>query len=76
VILMTFGWLGWRGRSGLFGFLLSAGYGTAFMLAGRWDTFDWGAMIAPAMFGGIVFAPRALAQLLTAAGQRDFRTAA
>lgn len=68
VVLMTFGWLGWRSRSGLFGFLLCAGYGVAFMLIGRWDNFYWGAMIAPAMFGGIVFAPRALAQLWAATG--------
>lgn len=67
VVLMTFGWLGWKGRGGLFGFLLSAGYGAAFMLAGRWDNFYWGAMIAPAMFAGIVFAPRALAELVAAA---------
>lgn len=67
VVLMTFGWLGMRGRSGLFGFLLSAGYGITFMLAGRWDNFYWGAMIAPAMFAGIVFAPRALTELAAAA---------
>lgn len=67
VVLMTFGWLGLKGRAGLFGFLLSAGYGLAFMLAGRWDNFYWGAMIAPAMFGGIVFAPRALSELLSVA---------
>lgn len=67
VILMTFGWLGFRGRTGQFGFLLSAGYGLAFMLASRWDNFYWGAMIAPAMFAGIIFAPRALADLATAA---------
>src|SRR3546814_4355442 len=64
---MTFGWLGMKGRGGLFGFLLSAGYGAAFMLAGRWDNFYWGAMIAPAMFAGIVFAPRALSELAQAA---------
>lgn len=67
VIAMTFGWLGLKGRGGLFGFLLSAGYGVLFMLAGRWNNFYWGAMIAPAMFGGIVFAPRALVQLAEAA---------
>lgn len=71
VILMTFGWLGWNSRAGLFGFLLSAGYGLAFMIAGRWDNFYWGAMIAPAMFAGIVFAPRALAQLVAAARGGD-----
>ena len=67
VVLMTFGWLGWKGRGGLFGFLLAAGYGLAFAIAGRWDNFYWGAMIAPAMFAGIVFAPRALRQLVAAA---------
>ncbi|MEJ2456687.1 MAG: hypothetical protein P8Y58_00490 [Novosphingobium sp.] len=67
VILMTFGWLGLKGRGGLFGFLLSAGYGVAFMLAGRWDNFYWGAVIAPAMFAGIVFAPRAVSELFAAA---------
>lgn len=67
VVLMTFGWLGWNTRGGLFGFLLAAGYGVAFMLAGRWDNFYWGAMVAPAMFAGIVFAPRALADLAAAA---------
>jgi hypothetical protein len=69
VVLMTFGWLGWNSRAGTFGFLLSAGYGLTFMLAGRWDNFYWGAMIAPAMFAGIVFAPRALTALAAAAKQ-------
>ncbi|MFS0848392.1 hypothetical protein AB3M93_02840 [Novosphingobium panipatense] len=63
VVLMTFGWLGWRSPSGLVGFLLGAGYGLAFMIAGRWDNFYWGAMIAPTLFVGLVFAPRALRQL-------------
>ena len=71
VVLMAFGWLGWNSRAGTFGFLLSAGYGFAFMLAGRWDNFYWGAMIAPAMFAGIVFAPRAIAALLEAAGSGE-----
>ncbi|WP_231568431.1 hypothetical protein [Novosphingobium malaysiense] len=70
VVLMTFGWLGMKGRAGLFAFLLGAGYGLAFMLAGRWDNFYWGAMIAPALFAGIVFAPRALSQLASAAHLR------
>lgn len=67
VILMTFGWLGWNTRAGVVAFLLSAGYGLAFVLAGRWDNFYWGAMVAPVMFAGIVFAPRALAGLVAAA---------
>ncbi|KPH60688.1 hypothetical protein ADT71_19155 [Novosphingobium sp. ST904] len=67
VVLMTFGWLGWNSRAGLFGFLLSAGYAAAFMMAGRWDNFYWGAMIAPTLFAGIVFAPSALRDLAGAA---------
>ncbi|MFC3213712.1 hypothetical protein [Novosphingobium panipatense] len=31
------------------------------MIAGRWDNFYWGAMIAPTLFVGLVFAPRAAA---------------
>jgi hypothetical protein len=67
VVLMTFGWLGWNSRAGTFGFLLAAGYGFVFLFASRWDNFYWGAMVAPAMFAGIVFAPRALASLIEAA---------
>lgn len=67
VVLMTFGWLGWKSPSGMAGFLLCAGYGVAFMLVGRWDNFYWGAMIAPVMFAGLVFAPRAVMQLVAAA---------
>ena len=67
VILMTFGWLGWNRREGLFAFLLAAGYGVLFMAAGRWDNFYWGAMLAPVIFAGIAFAPRALSGLVVAA---------
>ncbi|WP_395328738.1 hypothetical protein WBP06_13665 [Novosphingobium sp. BL-8H] len=67
VVLMTFGWLGWNRAEGMFAFLLAAGYGVLFMAAGRWDNFYWGAMIAPAMFAGIAFAPRALSGLVVAA---------
>jgi len=71
VILMMFGWLGWNSKAGLFGFLLAAGYGLAFMIAGRWDNFYWGAMIAPAMFAGIAFAPLALKSLIAAATRHE-----
>lgn len=68
VVLMTFGWLGWNRAEGMFAFLLAAGYGVLFTAAGRWDNFYWGAMIAPAMFAGLAFAPRALSGLVVAAG--------
>lgn len=67
VILMLAGWAGWRSTAGTFGTLLFFGYGLAFMIAGRADNFYWGAIIAPAMFIGLTFAPQALCSLTRAA---------
>lgn len=67
VILMVLGWSGWRCSAGAFATLLYLGYGLAFMIAGRPDNFYWGAVIAPAMFIGLAFAPRALASLWASA---------
>ncbi|MEO6093356.1 MAG: DUF2079 domain-containing protein [Novosphingobium sp.] len=72
VVLTMLGWAGWRSPAGVFGFWLFAGYGVAFMLAGRWDNFYWGATIAPAMFIGFAFVPRALASLAGAALARPW----
>lgn len=66
VILMVFGWAGWRSPAGVFGTFLYLGYGVAFMIAGRPDNFYWGAMAAPAMFMGLAFAPTALRSLVKA----------
>ncbi|MCB2079943.1 MAG: hypothetical protein KDE55_19885 [Novosphingobium sp.] len=66
VILMVFGWSGWRTPAGEFGTLLYLGYGLAFMIGGRPDNFYWGAVIAPAMFIGLAFVPRFLGSLLAA----------
>lgn len=63
VVLMVLGWAGWKSSAGAFATLLYLGYGLAFMIAGRPDNFYWGAIIAPAMFIGLAFAPRALASL-------------
>ena len=63
VMLMIFGWAGWKSPAGAFATLLYLGYGTAFMIAGRWDNFYWGAVIAPAMFIGLAFVPRAARSL-------------
>ncbi len=63
VMLMIFGWAGWKSPAGAFGTLLYLGYGAAFMLIGRWDNFYWGAVIAPAMFMGLAFVPRAVTSL-------------
>jgi hypothetical protein len=61
VILMVFGWLGWKSGVGLAATLLSLGYGLAFMIAGRDNNFYWGALVAPVTTIGLAFAPRALA---------------
>lgn len=63
IVLMLFGWMAWKSPAGLFGTLLFGGYGLMFMIAGRIDNFYWGAMIAPAMFMGLAFAPMGLRSL-------------
>ena len=70
LMLPIAGWAGWRSPAGAFGTLLYLGYGLLFMLAGRPDNSYWGAMIAPAMFIGLAFAPRAMTSLALAAFPR------
>lgn len=67
VILTVLGWAGWNSDLGRTAALLYAGYGLAFMIAGRDNNFYWGAVIAPGMFAGLAFVPRALASLWRAA---------
>jgi len=67
VIAAMAGWAGWRSPAGTFGTFLFLGYALAFALAGRTNNFYWGMTIAPALFLGFAFAPRALASLWRAA---------
>ena len=67
VLLMVLGWAGWRSPLGSTATLLFLGYGLLFMIAGRADNFYWGAVIAPAMFAGLAFMPRAVRSLAKAA---------
>ena len=67
VIVMMLGWCGWKSPAGSFGALLYLGYGLAFMIAGRPDNYYWGAMVGPAMFLGLAFAPQSLGSLVAAA---------
>ncbi len=67
VILMVLGWAAWRSPAGQFGTLLFLGYGLLFMIAGRGDNYYWGAMVAPAMFIGLAFAPMGLKSQIRAA---------
>ena len=66
-ILMVLGWAGWKTSLGTTATLLYLGYGLLFMIAGRADNFYWGAVIAPAMFVGLAFVPRALRSLVRSA---------
>lgn len=69
VLLMIFGWAGWKSPAGTTGTLLYLGYGLGFMIAGRANNFYWGAVVAPAMFIGLAFVPMALRSLIVAAGR-------
>ena len=57
------GWAGWRSPAGTFGTFLFLGYALAFAIAGRANNFYWGLVIAPVLFMGFAFAPRALTSL-------------
>ncbi|PLK26463.1 hypothetical protein [Novosphingobium sp. TH158] len=67
MVLMVFGWTGWRTRIGTFATLLFLGYGLAFMIAGRADNWYWGMTIQATMWVGLAFVPMALAGLVRAA---------
>ena len=67
VILMVLGWAGWKSSLGTTATLLYLGFGLLFMFAGRADNFYWGAVVAPAMFVGLAFMPRALRSLVRSA---------
>lgn len=76
VVAMLLGWAGWRSAAGAFGIVLYMGYGLAFMIAGRDDNFYWGAMITPALFVGLAFAPMAVRSLWRAAVGSGVRSGA
>ncbi len=61
------GWAGWNSRAGAEGFLLYAGYGIAFMIAGRNENYYWGAVVIPAFLIGLAFVPGAVRDLVRAA---------
>jgi len=67
VLLPLIGWAGWKCDLGLAGFLLCAGYGVAFMIAGRDANFYWALVVMPVWFIGLAFVPRTLAGLWNSA---------
>ncbi len=66
VILSLFGWAsvrtGWASRATL----LFLGYGAMLALFARPDTFYWALLVAPLSLVGLIFVPRALAELVRA----------
>jgi hypothetical protein len=66
IILSLFGWAsvatGWALRVTL----LLAGYGLMLALFARADTFYWALLVAPLSLVGLVFVPRAIADLVRA----------
>lgn len=68
VVAALFGWSGWKSLAGLTGTLLQAGYGLAFMIAGRGDNFYWGMVVAPTLLIGLAFAPAAARDVWRALG--------
>jgi len=67
VVASLMGWSGWKCAAGLFGTLLQAGYGLAFMIAGRGDNYYWGMVVAPTLLVGLAFLPLALRDLWSGA---------
>ncbi len=65
--LALIGWTGWRTSTARRGALLIGGYMVAFAFFGRANNFYWGFLIAPLLPLGLLFAPRALADLGKAA---------
>ena len=68
--LSLLGWTGWRSGTAARTTLLLAMYAGAFAFLGRVDNFYWGFLIAPLVPLGLLFAPRALADLIAAATPR------
>jgi hypothetical protein len=68
VMASLMGWSGWKSAAGLFGTLLQAGYGLAFMIAGRGDNFYWGMVVAPTLLVGLAFVPMTMRDLWQVSG--------
>ena len=64
LILSLFGWASVRTGWSLRAAILLAGYGTMISLFARTDTFYWALMAAPLSFAGLVFLPKAMADLV------------
>lgn len=63
LILSLFGWGSVRAGWALRAAILLAGYGAMLALLARTDTFYWALIAAPLSFAGLVFVPKAIADL-------------
>ena len=75
LILSLFGWASVRTGWALRAAILLAGYGAMLALFSRTDTFYWALIIAPLSFAGLVFVPKALADLGKAARRSPYQPA-
>jgi hypothetical protein len=66
LVLSLFGWASVRSAWALRAFLLLLGYGAMLALFARADTFYWALIAAPLSFVGLVFLPKAFADLAEA----------
>ncbi len=66
LILSLFGWASVREGWALRAAILLAGYGSMIALLARTDTFYWALIAAPLSFAGLVFLPKAFADLTKA----------
>lgn len=66
IVLSLFGWASVRTGWALRATLLLVGYGAMLALFARPDTFYWALLIAPLSLVGLIFVPRAVAELVRA----------
>lgn len=64
LILSLFGWASVRAGWALRAAILLAGYGAMLALLARTDTFYWALIAAPLSFAGLIFLPKAIADLM------------
>ena len=72
LVLSLFGWASVRSGWALRAFLLLLGYGAMLALFARADTFYWALIAAPLSFAGLVFLPKAFADLAKAIGRKPY----
>jgi hypothetical protein len=72
LILSLVGWASVRAGWALRAAILLAGYGSMLALLARTDTFYWALIAAPLSFAGLVFLPKAAADLAKAVHQRPY----